>query len=82
MATRGTLTTTRLADSIAYSTPVTFEGIGSNYPHTGEFLVVGENSSARLVVDNDVDVHIDIDSNGDTVVDETIVTTWAELASM
>jgi len=82
MATRGTLTTTRLAGSITYSTPVTFAGIGSNYPHTGEFLVAGENSSARLVVDNDVDVHIDIDSNGDTVVDETIVTTWAELASM
>jgi len=59
-----------------------FAGLGANYPYTGEFLVVGENSSLRLVADNDVDVHIDIDSDGDTVVDETIVTTWAELASM
>jgi uncharacterized protein YdeI (BOF family) len=82
MATRGTLTTTRLAGSITYSTPVTFAGIGSSYPHTGEFLVAGENSSARLVVDSDVDVHIDVDSNGDGAVDQTIVTTWAELASM
>jgi hypothetical protein len=61
-----------LAGSIDYSTPVVFAGIGSNYPHMGEFLVA----------DNDVDVHIDIDSNGDNVVDQTIVTTWAELTSM
>jgi hypothetical protein len=59
-----------------------FAGIGSNYPHTGEFFVVGANSSVRLVADNDVDVHIDIDSNGDNVIDQTIVTTWAELTSM
>jgi len=82
MTTQGTLTTTRLSGSIDYSTPVMFAGVGSNYPHTGEFLVAGENSSVRLVVDNDVDVHIDIDSNGDGVIDQTIVTTWAELTSM
>ena len=82
MDTQGTLVTTRLAGSIDYSTPVVFSGLGGNYPYTGEFLVVGENSSARLVVDNDVDVHIDIDSNGDGVIDQTIVTTWAELTSM
>jgi len=82
MITQGTLTTTRLTGSVDYSTPVMFAGVGSNYPHTGEFLVAGENSSVRLVVDNDVDVHIDIDSNGDGVIDQTIVTTWAELTSM
>ncbi len=82
MVTQGTLTTTRLAGPVDYSTPVTFAGLGANYPYTGEFFVVGENSSIRLVADNDVDVHIDIDSNGDTVIDETIVTTWAELTSM
>ncbi|MDH3273948.1 MAG: hypothetical protein OEM64_01710 [Gammaproteobacteria bacterium] len=82
MVTQGTLTTTRLAGSVVYSTPVMFAGLGSSYPYTGEFFVAGENSSIRLVADNDVDVHIDIDSNGDTVVDETIVTTWAELTSM
>lgn len=82
MVTEGTLTTTRLAGPVVYSTPLMFAGLGSNYPYTGEFLVVGENSSIRLVADNDVDVHIDIDSNGDTVIDETIVTNWAELTSM
>ena len=82
LVTQGTLSTTRLAGPVDYSTPVMFAGLGANYPYTGEFLVVGENSSLRLVADNDVDVHIDIDSDGDTVVDETIVTTWAELTSM
>ena len=82
MVTQGTLTTTRLAGTVVYSTPVMFAGLGSNYPYTGEFFVLGENSSIRLVADNDMDVHIDIDSNGDTVIDETIVTTWAELTSM
>ncbi len=83
LVAQGTLTTTRLAaGSVDYSTPVIFAGIGFNYPHTGEFFVVGANSSVRLVVDNDVDVHIDIDLNGDDVIDQTIVTTWAELTSM
>jgi hypothetical protein len=82
MVSNGTLVTTRYTGDIQYSTPVTFAGIGANYPHTGEFLVAGENSSVRLVVDNDVDVHIDIDLDGDNVVDQTIVTTWAELTSM
>lgn len=82
MVTQGTLTTTRLAGSVVYSTPVMFAGLGSSYPYTGEFFVAGENSSMRLVADDDVDVHIDIDSDGDTVIDETIVTTWAELTSM
>lgn len=82
MVTQGTLTTTRLAGPVDYSTPVMFVGLGTNYPYTGEFFVLGDNSSIRLVADNDVDVHIDIDSDGDTVVDETIVTTWAELTTM
>jgi hypothetical protein len=82
MVTQGTLTTTRLAGSVVYSTPAMFVGLGANYPYAGEFSVVGENSSIRLVADNDVDVRIDIDSNGDTVIDETIVNTRAELASM
>lgn len=82
MVTQGTLTTTRLAGFVDYSTPVMFAGLGFNYPYAGEFFVAGENSSIRLVADNDIDVHIDIDSDGDTVIDETIVTTWAEIASM
>jgi hypothetical protein len=64
MSASGTLDSSRLDGVITYSTPVTFEGFDSNYPHTGELFVEGENSSARLVADNELDVHIDIDLDG------------------
>jgi hypothetical protein len=82
MSASGTLDSSQLAGVIRYSTPVTFVGFDANYPHTGELFVEGENSSARLVADNEVDVHIDIDLDGNGTVDETIVTTWAELEGM
>ncbi len=77
----GVLDTTRLSGVVEYSTPVTFEGFDNDYPHSGELLVEGANSSARLIAENNVDVTIEIDSDGDGVVDDTIETTWAELTS-
>lgn len=74
----GTLDTTRLTDTVTYSTPVTFEGYDLDYPYTGELLVVGDSSSARIVAIDSVNVRIDIDSDGDGTVDESIETTWAE----
>lgn len=75
----GTLDSSQLPGVVTYSTPVTLEGFGANFPHTGEFLVVSGNSSARLIAIDDVNVQIDIDNNRDGTVDETIMTTWAEL---
>ena len=77
----GTLQTTRLSGSIRYSTPLTFESVGQNYPHTGEMLISGESSSARLIAIDDVNVRIEVDNNGDGTVDDTIDTTWAELTA-
>ena len=79
-AASGTLDTTRLSGIVSYSTPATFEGSGADYPGIGELLVRGDNSTARLVALNNVDVRIEIDSNADGEVDETIVTTWAEFS--
>ncbi|MGI9248614.1 MAG: hypothetical protein ACR2QI_06335 [Woeseiaceae bacterium] len=77
----GTLDSTQLAGAIRYSTPVTFEGLGNDFPNSGEFLVEGDKSSLRLTALSNVDVQIDIDSDGDGNVDETILTTWAELTA-
>lgn len=77
----GTLDSTQLAGVIRYSTPVTFEGLGNDFPSSGEFLVEGASSSLRLIAVNNVDVRIELDSNGDGSVDETILTTWAELTA-
>jgi hypothetical protein len=79
MSAGGTLDSSQLPGIVDYSTPVTFQGLGENYPHTGEFLVVSGNSSALLIAIDDVNVQIDIDNNRDGTVDETIMTTWAEL---
>lgn len=82
MTAAGTLDSSQLAGVVEYSTPLMFEGLGSDYPNTGELLIAGTDSSARLIVQNNIDVHIQIDADGDGTVDETIMTTWAELESM
>lgn len=79
MIASGTLDSSDLAGIVAYSTTVMFEGSGSDYPNAGELLVDGATSSARLTALNSVDVRIEIDTDGDGTVDETILTTWAEL---
>ncbi|MDJ0699017.1 MAG: hypothetical protein QNJ07_04105 [Woeseiaceae bacterium] len=77
----GTLDTTALAGVVSYSTPVTFEGFDTDYPGTGELLLRGDGSTARLIAENSTDVTIEIDSDGDGEVDDTINTTWAELSN-
>ncbi len=81
MIASGMLDSSQLSGVVAYSTPVMFEGFGNDYPNTGELLIDGGGSSALLVAINNVDVRIEIDSDGDGTVDDTIMTTWAELAS-
>jgi hypothetical protein len=76
----GTLDSSKLPGAVAYSTPVPFEGEGSDYPHTGELFVSGEDSSARLVAIDNVNVRIDIDLDDDGSVDESIETTWVALS--
>lgn len=77
----GTLDSTQLAGVVRYSTPVAFQGLGSDFPNAGEFLVEGAASSLRLIAENNTDVRIELDTDGNGSVDETIQTTWAELAA-
>ncbi len=79
MSASGTLDSTRLPGIISYSTPVIFTGFDAEYPSSGEFLVSGANSSLRLIAVDNVNVTIEVDTNGDGTVDETLQTTWAEL---
>jgi hypothetical protein len=77
----GTLETTVFTGAFSYSTPVPFQGFDLDYPGSGELLVRGNNSSVRLIALDNVNVRIEIDNDGDNVVDETIETTWANLTS-
>jgi len=79
LVSSGTLDTTELDGAIRFSTPVMFEGVEGEYPSSGELLITGDNSSARLIAENNVDVRIEINLDSDPEPEETIVTTWAEL---
>ena len=81
LSASGSLDSTELDGIVQYSTPVTFSGEGFAYPSAGSLLVEGENSSARLTAVDDVNVVIEVDANGDGVIDDTINTTWASLTS-
>lgn len=82
MVASGTLDSSDLSGVVTYSTAVMFEGLGADYPNIGEMLVTATNSSARLIAVDNVDVRIEIDSDGDGMIDDTILTTWAELDNM
>lgn len=85
MLTSGTLDSSELSGSVTYSTTLMFEGFDANYPNAGVLLVVGDASSAKIIAQaNGIDVVIEIYSNmtGEGTPDETINTTWTELAGL
>jgi hypothetical protein len=79
LTSRGTVNSSQLADLVSYSTPVQFQGDGVDYPYTGELLLTGGNSSARLIAVDNVNVRVELDSDGDGIVDVTVDTTWNAL---
>ena len=79
LTSSGSVTSSLLADSVNYSTPIQFAGSDTDFPDSGELLVTGNNSSARLVALDNVNVRIDLDNDGNGSVDEMIMTTWLEL---
>jgi hypothetical protein len=59
-----------------------FEGLDNDYPSTGELLVTGAGGwTVRLITVDNVDIIIEIDSDGMDPVDQTINTTWVEFTS-
>lgn len=77
----GTLDSSQLTDTVSYATPLTFTGFAGEFPNSGELLVSGDASSVRLVALDAVNIRIDVDTDGDGQVDESISTTWVELTS-
>lgn len=77
----GTIDSSELVGVVSYTTPVTFMGFGVEFPSSGELLINGTNSSARLIAVDNTNVRIEIDSDGDGTVDDSIDTTWAALTS-
>jgi hypothetical protein len=85
MLASGTLDSTQLSGAITYSTSIMFAGFDADYPNAGELLVTSNSGSARLTAEaNGVDVTLRIyaSNDGTGTPDDTIMTTWAELAAL
>ncbi|MEJ2453014.1 MAG: hypothetical protein P8103_02500 [Candidatus Thiodiazotropha sp.] len=85
---QGTLASTKIDGSVSYTTITPFTGndyVGSGNPTGGELHITtsADSSQAWLIAQPDgVNVQIDIDTDGDNTVDETVMTTWTELQSL
>jgi len=76
----GTLATVGLTGSVQYATTTTFRGTGDNYPSEGVLVVTGaDNSTETITAVDSINITIDIDENGDGIIDQTINTTWDTL---
>ncbi len=76
----GTLATVDLTGSVQYATTTTFRGSGNNYPFEGVMVITGaDNSTETITVVDSINLTIDVDENGDGIVDQTINTTWDAL---
>lgn len=81
-AVNGTLDSTDIGGSITYATLTTFEGTGTNAPYVGQLKVTGaDDTSVTLTALDEINVRIELDTDGDGATDVTIDTTWAELDS-
>lgn len=77
---QGTVESSDFTGEVTYATPLTFEGLGENYPYAGELLVTGANGGTLLLITvNDQQVIIEADYDGDGELDDTIETTWVAL---
>ncbi len=77
----GHLTSSEFSGEVQFENVVPFVGSGDERPASGEFLVsaTGDGSSVRLIVLDNINVRLEIDSDGDGAVDETRDTTWDEI---
>jgi hypothetical protein len=76
----GRLDSQLLGGSVDYETPVPVRAIGDDEPYTGEILITGaDDSNVRIVIVDSTRVTLEVDTNGDGVVDAFIDTTFAAL---
>lgn len=79
----GRLVSDRLEGAYSYQTFLSFDGLPGYWgpgPTIGDLLITADDgSTVRIVVVDQSTVRLDIDYEGDSFVDDTVMTTWAEL---
>jgi len=76
----GRVDSAELGGAVDYETPVPVRALGDGDPYTGEILLTGtDGSNVRIVFNDATSITLEVDENGDGVIDEYIDTTWAAL---
>jgi hypothetical protein len=76
----GTLSSSEFSGSVTFATSVDLIGDGTGFAYSGQVRINGAQSATIeiIVLDGQL-VRLDIDFDGDGVIDEIVDTTWAEL---
>lgn len=76
----GSLTSSDFSGTVTFDTTALLQGIGEDYAFTGQLLITGANGATiKVIVLDSTFLRLEVDSNGDGVVDSTIDSTWDEL---
>ncbi|MBT8067916.1 MAG: hypothetical protein KJO09_11800 [Gammaproteobacteria bacterium] len=76
----GRLDSAQMGGAIDYATTMAVGAFGDSDPHIGQILISGDDSSVRIVINDSTSVTLEVDTNGDGVIDEYIDTTFAALS--
>jgi hypothetical protein len=65
-----------------FATTTIFVGASADFPSEGELVISGaEDTSAHVIALDNVNVRIELDTDGDGAADESIDTTWSDVGS-
>jgi len=76
----GSLTSSDFSGTVNFDTTALLQGMGDGYAFTGQVLITGANGATiKIVVLDSTYLRLEVDSNGDGVVDATLDLTWDDL---
>jgi hypothetical protein len=76
----GSLTSSDFSGTVNFDTTALLQGMGDGYAFTGQLLITGANGATiKVIVLDATYVRLEVDSNGDGVVDATLDVTWNDL---
>ena len=76
----GSLTSSDFSGTVNFDTTALLQGMGDDYAFTGHLLITGANGATiKVIVLDSTFLRLEVDSNGDGVVDATLDVTWDDL---
>ena len=76
----GSLTSSDFSGTVNFATTALLQGLGDGYAYTGQLLITGANGATiKVVVLDSTLLRLEVDSNGDGVVDATLDFSWDDL---